>query len=94
MLKILIFLAEFFFYDTLLLQNKPLDAGAKVQNLLTSLMSLVPGVVMDSTPFGSTFGDVLIDANDKYNAVSCVLVNNVAEVYLYREWNFLITLLT
>lgn len=58
--------------EQLILQDAPLSGATEAHDLLPKLMSFVPGVVMDSTPYGYDFGDLLRDANKTYVAVSCV----------------------
>ena len=54
----------------LLLQKRVPSGGSNVSSSLSKLISFVPGVILDSTPFGGyDFGDALVDAKESYNKV-------------------------
>ena len=50
-------------------QGIPSPAGPSPPDLMGKQLSFLPPVVMDSTPSGTVFGSVLLDAEPTYTAV-------------------------
>lgn len=61
-----------------LVSGQAVAPGPDPPNLLSKQISLRPGVVFDSKPFGKNFGDVLKQPDDMYTAGSIVSVPFVA----------------
>ena len=65
-----VFLIEIsFFHYFSLFQGMPSPKGPTPPNLLDKQLSFLPPVVFDHAPFGSKFGDVVVDANSQYKQV-------------------------
>ncbi|CAK8675531.1 unnamed protein product [Clavelina lepadiformis] len=59
-------------------ENKTLQGGAKPHDMKDKLLSFLPGVITDTSPFGNSFGDVLKEANDAYKVGEVVSVQYVS----------------
>lgn len=55
------YIQEFTKLATAIVAGKPVEGGPQPPNLLNNQLSLLPGVVVDSTPLGVKFGDVKTD---------------------------------
>nr|XP_043621762.1 neutral ceramidase 1-like [Erigeron canadensis] len=55
------YIQEFTKLATAIVTGKPVEAGPQPPDLLNKQISLLPGVVVDSTPLGVKFGDVKTD---------------------------------
>jgi len=60
------YIQEFMKLSDCMLGKAECQAGPRPPNQLDEQWSLVPGVIFDSTPYGYDFGDITVDANDKY----------------------------
>lgn len=52
-------------------QGSTVDSGPAFPNYLDDQISLQTGVIFDSVPFFTSFGDVTSDVGSSYGVVSC-----------------------
>lgn len=52
----------------------PSDTGPQPEDLISSQIEMMPGVIFDRTPLGQHFGQVLVDANPQYKIGDMVSV--------------------
>uniref|UniRef100_F6UTT2 Neutral ceramidase n=1 Tax=Ciona intestinalis TaxID=7719 RepID=F6UTT2_CIOIN len=53
-----------------MIKDAPLGPGGEAHDIIDKLKSFVLPVIMDTTPFGYSMGDTIVDANDTYYQVN------------------------